>query len=53
MKVSKNSKHQTKKKSSETLSKNPNDRTGALKGHPLLQNINKLRGDPLVKKIDK
>ena len=48
MKVSKNSKYQTDKKSSETFSKNPNDQTGAPGGafrifnHPLLQNIKKI-----------
>ena len=57
MKVSKNSKYQTHKKSMK-LTKNPNDRTGApgaLKGgpfcifqHPLLQNIKKLNEDPLM-----
>ena len=55
--VSKNSKYQTHKKSSETLSTNPNDRVRtlcAMKGglfqiskHPLLQNIAKLTGGSL------
>ena len=43
MKVSKNSKYQTHKKSSETLSKNPNDRTEN-------QNNKILRGGPLREK---
>ena len=53
LKASKNSKYPTHKNSSETLSKNPNDRTGTLKGgpfwifkHPLSQNIKKLKGRP-------
>ena len=47
MKVSKNSKYQAHKKSSETLSKNPNDRTGGpfrIFKHPLSQNIKKWGG---------
>ena len=51
MKVLKNLKYQTQKMNSETLLKNPNVRTGAIKGgtlrifkYPLLQNIRKFKG---------
>ena len=49
MKVSKNSKYQTHKKSIK-LTKNPNDGNGAHFQHPLLQNIKKLKGGPFGEK---